>query len=476
MITGRTEELQTLKELYKSEYSEFAAVYGRRRVGKTFLVREAFNYSFTFQHTGVAKENKMGQLAAFRTSLMECGLAECPELKEWADAFNQLKVLIRSSKKKKKVIFIDEISWMDTRNSKLVSALEHFWNSWASARKDVLLIICASATSWVINKVLRDRGGLHKRVGHPIHLDPFSLKECREYLESKKFSINDYQIILLYMAMGGPAYYWSLLSKSKSAAQNIDALFFSENGILKSEFNDLYDGMFSNPVPYKKIITALGESATNGLTRQELIEKYKFVDNGDLSTWLEELQECGFIRRYTSFGKKKKDTLYQLIDNYTLFHFKFILKNENDDEHFWTNSIGSSTQRAWCRLAFERVCLQHIKQIKTVLGIGAVSTNQCSWRSDPDLRSRGEKGAQIDLLIDRKDDVVNICEMKWYAKEYLIDSDDEESIRNKVAEFISETGTKKAVHVTMVTMYGVKANKYSDGIQSFVSGKDLFII
>ena len=239
MLIGRKEELRELNDAFKSEYSEFVAVYGRRRVGKTFLVREAFNYEFTFQHTGVAKEKVTGQLAAFRTSLIDYGYKDCPELASWPDAFNALKVVIKSSRKKKKVIFIDEISWMDTPKSNFVSALEHFWNSWCSARKDVLLIICASATSWIINKVIKDRGGLHNRVNTQIYLMPFTLKECEEYLQSRNIRINRYQILTLYMVMGGPAFYWSLLQRGKSAAQNIDNLFFAENGKLRGEYSAL---------------------------------------------------------------------------------------------------------------------------------------------------------------------------------------------------------------------------------------------
>ena len=271
MLIGRKEELKELNEAFKSEYSEFVAVYGRRRVGKTFLVREAFNYEFTFQHTGVAKEKIAGQLAAFRTSLTDYGYKDCPGFASWHDAFNALKIVIKSSRKKKKVIFIDEISWMDTPKSNFVSALEHFWNSWCSARKDVLLIICASATSWIINKVIKDRGGLHNRVSTQIYLMPFTLKECEEYLQSRNIRINRYQILTLYMVMGGPAYYWSLLQRGKSAAQNIDNLFFAENGKLHGEYNALYESLFKNPDRYIKIVEALGDKA-RGLTRQQLID------------------------------------------------------------------------------------------------------------------------------------------------------------------------------------------------------------
>ena len=342
MLIGRKEELREIREAYKSEYSQFVAVYGRRRVGKTFLIREAFDYTFTFQHTGVAKLKMKGQLEAFRLSLIEQGHKECPILNSWLEAFNELKYIIKSSRKKKKVIFIDEISWMDTPKSNFLQAFENFWNGWCSARKDVLLIICASATSWIINKVLKDRGGLHNRVSVRIPLAPFTLKECEEYLVSRNFRISRYQILMLYMVMGGPAYYWSLLNKSKSAAQNIDSLFFAENGKLKNEYNALYESLFKHPELYIKIVSILGNKAT-GLTRQELVDKYNLDASGTLTRCLEELEECGFIRKYNAFGKKSKGAVYQLIDNYTLFYFKFI-KPADRDVVFSTRSIPTSLQ------------------------------------------------------------------------------------------------------------------------------------
>ena len=473
MIIGRKEELREIREAYKSEYSQFIAVYGRRRVGKTFLVREAFDYSFTFQHTGVANLNMKGQLEAFRMSLMEQGHKECPVLKSWLEAFNELKVIVKSSKKKKKVLFIDEISWIDTPKSGFLAALENFWNGWCSARKDVLLIICASATSWIINKVIKNKGGLHNRVNVRISLAPFTLKECEEYVKSRNFRLSRYQILLLYMVMGGPAYYWSLLDKRKSAAQNIDSLFFAENGKLHNEYSSLYESLFKHPEPYIKIVSVLGKKAT-GMTRKELVDKYKLDESGALTKCLEELEECGFIRKYNAFEKKSKGSVYQLIDNYTLFYFKFI-KEADGDEDFWTNSLNTPLQNSWCGYAFERVCLQHIAQIKQALGIGSVSTRQCAWRADGSLLQEGERGAQIDLLIDRKDDTINICEMKWASAPFVIDSDYDMELRNKLSAFTRQTQTRKAVHTTMITTFGVKKNMYLDDYQSEVILDDLFL-
>lgn len=471
-MIGRIKEQKILKEAYNSEYSQFVAVYGRRRIGKTFLVRETFEYSFTFQHAGAAKESLKGQLGLFRTSLQDFGYSDCPELKTWHEAFNQLKVLIQNSKSKKKIIFLDEAAWMDTPKSNFLSALEHFWNSWASNRKDVLLIICASATSWIINKVFKNRGGLHNRVTVRIPLAPFTLKECELYSKERGLKLNRYQILNLYMVMGGVALYWSILDKRLSAVQNIDQLFFNKDAKLNGEFNDLYNSLFKHPEAYKAIVVALGKHLP-GLTRQELLKHTGQADNGVFSDRLEELEECGFIMKMRAFPKNKKESIYKLCDNFTIFYFKYIKTNAGIED-FWTKNFKSQSIRSWSGFAFERVCLQHIGQIKKAIGIAAVSTTEHMWRFVPEKGEKGIKGAQIDLLIDRDDNVISVCEMKWASEEFVIQKADDADIKNKVSALERETGTKKAIHVTMVTTYGVKHNMYYDEIQSEVVMDQLF--
>ncbi len=471
-MIGRIKEQKILKEAYNSEYSQFVAVYGRRRIGKTFLVRETFEYSFTFQHAGAAKESLKGQLGLFRTSLQDFGHSDCPELKTWHEAFNQLKVLIQNSKSKKKTIFLDEAAWMDTPKSNFLSALEHFWNSWASNRKDVLLIICASATSWIINKVFKNRGGLHNRVTVRIPLAPFTLKECELYSKERGLKLNRYQILNLYMVMGGVALYWSILDKRLSAVQNIDQLFFNKDAKLNGEFYDLYNSLFKHPETYKAIVVALGKHLP-GLTRQELLKHTGQADNGVFSDRLEELEECGFIMKMRAFPKNKKESIYKLCDNFTIFYFKYIKTNAGIED-FWTKNFKSQSIRSWSGFAFERVCLQHIGQIKKAIGIAAVSTTEHMWRFVPEKGEKDIKGAQIDLLIDRDDNVINVCEMKWASEEFVIQKADDADIKNKVSALERETGTKKAIHVTMVTTYGVKHNMYYDEIQSEVVLDQLF--
>lgn len=471
-MIGRIKEQGILREAYNSDYSQFVAVYGRRRIGKTFLVRETFCYKFTFQHSGAASESLKGQLQYFRTSLQDFGHKDCPKLKSWHEAFNNLKVLIQNSKSRKKVVFLDEAAWMDTPKSNFLSALEHFWNNWASNRKDILLIICASATSWIINKVFKNRGGLHNRVSVKIPLAPFNLKECEQYSREKGLKLNRYQILNLYMVMGGVALYWSLLDKQYSSVQNIDQLFFNKDAKLQGEFNDLYNSLFKHPEAYKTIIVALGKHLS-GLTRQELLNCSGQADNGVFSDRLEELEECGFIMKMRAFPKNKKEAIYKLCDNYTIFYFKYIKANAGTDE-YWTKNFRSQSVKSWSGFAFERVCLQHIGQIKKAMGIAAVSTTEHAWRYVPEDGDKSDKGAQIDLLIDRDDNVINICEMKWASEEFVIQKKDDSDLRNKLTVFERETGTKKSIHLTMITSYGVKHNMYYDDVQSEVTLEQLF--
>ena len=470
MIIGRKEEQQILHSAVQSENSEFVAVYGRRRVGKTYLIRETFGYKFTFQHTGLAKGNTKEQLFSFAISLRDAGYDDCPIPKSWLEAFSLLSAYLKNSTDEKKIIFLDELPWMDTPRSNFISAFEHFWNGWASARKDIVLIICGSATSWIINKVINDHGGLHNRVTKQIALQPFTLKECEMFAQSKGLEMSRYQLAECYMVFGGIPYYWSLLEKGLSLAQNIDKIIFAKNGKLSNEFDQLYASLFKSPEQYIDIVTALGKKKA-GMTREEIIVAIDKYSNGALSKVLDELEYCGFIRKYNGFDKKSKQAIYQLIDNYTLFYFKFIQQNENNDEHFWSASIDSAMHRAWSGLAFERLCMAHTQQIKAALGIAGVLSNVYSWRKGADEMS---DGAQIDLLIDRKDQVINLCEMKYSLSEYVIDAEYERKLRNKKSVFIDTTNTRKAVHMTMVTTFGIKANAHSGIVQNEITLEDLF--
>ena len=471
MAIGRKKEFELFNKILRDGTSHFIAVYGRRRVGKTFLIRQAFSGRFTFQHAGLYDGDLKAQLYAFSSSLSECGYVSKHKPESWLEAFSGLKEIIKNSTEKKKVIFIDELSWMDTPKSDLMMALENFWNGFASARNDVILIVCASATSWMLSKVVHNKGGLYNRLTEQINLKSFSLKECEDYVRENNLVFNRLQVLQYYMIFGGVPYYWTFLQKGKSLAQNIDDILFADDAPLKDEFKYLYASIFKHPEDYVRIIEVLALHKS-GITRDEIIEKTGLANSGALTSKLEELESCGFIRKYNAFGMKAKGAIFQLIDNFTLFHFQFLTKNQGD-EHFWSNQINTPAVNTWLGLAFERVCLEHIPQIKQKLGISGVITEMNCWHCKSDSE-KGLFGSQIDLLIVRKDQVINLCEMKYSASEYTIDKKDDESLRHKISDFVKSTGTKYAFYPTLFTTYGLVQNSYSDNIQAVIVAEDLF--
>ena len=464
MLIGREKEKAALLDAYKSEESEFIAVYGRRRVGKTYLIRETFGYNFAFQHTGILDATLREELSEFRESLYSAGMRKTAMPKTWYDAFHLLETHLDSLPTGKKVVFIDELPWMDTARSNFIRALDHFWNSWATTRKDILLVVCGSATSWIIDNIVMNYGGLHNRLTRKIHLNGFSLHECELYCKAQKLGYSRKLILEAYMALGGIPYYWSFMKKGQSVAQNFDRMFFDEDGELAHEYDALYASLFKNPNIHIQIIQTLSRKKT-GMTRAELIETSRQADNDKLSKALKELEQCGFIRQYTCIGKKVKEATFQLMDNYTLFYFQFIQQNKNGDKNYWTSMYNSPLHNTWAGLAFERVCLQHIDQIKASLGFGGVVCTAHSW-SNPK--------AQIDLLIDRNDGIINICEMKYSKGKYNLDGAEMQRIQNRVESFIAESGTEKSIHITLITSNGVSVASETSAIQSQLTMDDLF--
>jgi nitrogen regulatory protein PII-like uncharacterized protein len=392
-----------------------------------------------------------------------------PVADNWFRAFDQLANMLGNLKNKlRKVIFIDELPWLDVTNSHFIQALEYFWNTWASSRTDIMLIVCGSSTTWIINKLLKNRGGLHNRVTTQINLKPFCLNECEQFAKNRKLGLNRKQITELYMILGGVPYYWDLLKKSESVSQNIDRLFFNKNGILRTEFDKIYNSLFKHSEKYVTIINTLAQKRS-GLTREEIIKHSGLANAGSLTRMLEELEQSSFIRIYYGYAKNVKDRLYQLVDFYSLFYLSFIQGKRINEENYWTKIENTSTHKSWCGYAFEMLVLMHEKQIKQALSIGGVLTNSYSW-----ISKKPDNNAQIDLLIERNDRIINICEIKFSNNEYVIDKKYDENLRNKKYTFIEESGTKDAVHLTMITTYGIKHNAYWNNVQSEVTMDGLF--
>ena len=411
------------------------------------------------------------QLHNFYKELLAQGYKAQTMPKNWTDAFFMLRELVASRPEGKKVIFLDELPWMDGRQSSFLPAFENFWNAWASARNDILLIICGSATSWIVKKILHNRGGLHNRLTNQICLQPFNLKECEEYVNEMGLPLDRQQVIEGYMAFGGIPFYWSLLERNKNLSQNIDSLFFGRNAKLKDEFQELYRSLFARPEVYVEIIRSLGTKKV-GMTRDEIISSANLDSGGKLTGYLEDLENCGFIRRYQAIGAKAKNALYQLVDNFTLFYFRFMDGKNITDANYWSKIQIAPIYHSWSGLAFERVCLLHSEQIKKALGISGVITYEYSWRT---AANDEHPGAQIDLLIDRSDKAINLCEIKYSDGPYTIDKKYMENLRNKAALFRLLTKTRKGIALTMITSYGLVKNSYSmNSIHSQITADDLF--
>ena len=491
-LTGRQKELKIIQNLLVSHKSEFLAVYGRRRVGKTFLIRQAFNSQFDFQLTGLYQASKKKQLNQFNAALLryfpldytvEVGtnrpdyagitwgdtskqqIIAIEPATDWFEAFRQLSSLLEHQPtERKKVVFLDELPWLATKGSNFLSALEYFWNSWASARDDIILIVCGSAAAWMVNNLLRNRGGLHNRVTARMRIAPFTLAETEQFLLNNNSVYERYSILLLYMVFGGIPFYLEQVDTGKSAMQNINDLCFDSHAFFREEYKDLYASLFKKSERHIAVVEALA-TKRKGLSRKTLIKLSKLPDGGGLTRILTELEESNFIRRYRSFGKKEKDSLYQLIDFYSLFYLNFIKKASIHEEGFWLNAVESPLFNTWGGYAFEMVCLHHVRQIKKALEIGGVQTSVYSWQS-PD--------AQIDLVIDRKDQTINLCEMKFSVAPFKIDKKYAANLRNKIAAFRTATETRKSIFLTMVSTYGIANNLHASMVQKDLAMDILF--
>ncbi len=460
-LVGRKEETKILMEAYASPEAEMVSIIGRRRVGKTFLVKSVFGDQIDFEAIGIQKAPLSEQLQNFTLLLNQTFYDGAPVLTptNWLQAFHQLGAALDKKKKSDRmVVFLDELPWFDSHKSGFVRALGHFWNSWA-VNRNVLVIICGSSASWMIKNVLRNKGGLHNRVTKRIRLKPFTLAETETYLQSRGVHLDHYHILLIYMAMGGVPHYLKEIAGHRSAAQNIGYICFSENGLLKDEFMSLYPALFDHADYHLAIIRALA-AKHYGMVRSEIVKNIPFPDSGRVTKVLEELMESGFVTEYYPFGKKKKERIFRLSDEYSLFYLRFIEKNRNEDEQIWEQISQSQEYKTWSGYAFENICLKHIPQIKKALGISGIYASASTFVK---TGSGNDPGIQIDLLIDRSDHVINLVEIKFNNTAITLSQADSNALREKLRIFRESTGAKKMVNWVMLSTFGVKSNAHSLG-------------
>lgn len=468
-LIGREKELQELDWAMQSQRSELIILKGRRRVGKTFLIRSYFSDSYSFHFVGAHKKKKAVQLSNFRESLMRfSGRDDIPELTCWHEAFKHLEIYLESCPDKRKVLFFDELPWADTHGSDLIDELEYFWANWVQNRDDIVFIACGSATSWMKEKMEENQGGLHNRITHRIYVRPFFLSECREYLQGHGFNWDDYTIMQCYMVFGGVPYYLSLLRPYLSLVQNIDNLLFQTGGDLRDEFSELYNALFKSADRYIRIVEFLN-TKREGFTRGE-IEEATGYSGGGLSKMLDNLESCDFIVSYQQFGNISRQSLYRLSDFYTIFYFRYIRDNRTRDEQYWQHHFQDRSVQSWEGFSFEQLCIRHLTHIKHALGISGIATESSAWRYAP---TEG-RGAQIDLVIKRVDKMIHLCEMKFSETPYTITKDYTQRLTERRQLFMDITGLSRGVVLTMVTPSGLKSSIHNSIVHSQVTARDLF--
>lgn len=470
-IIGRIKETERLHKIDQSGRPEFVAVYGRRRVGKTFLIDQLYGDRLCFSLSGAYKEPKRIQLQNFTMELnFRTGKKHCA-CKNWTEAFGELQLYLDDCRKpgERQIVFIDELPWLDTPKSGFVRALDYFWNHHASKHSEIMLITCGSATSWMVNNLINDKGGLHNRVTREIHLHPFTLNEVEAYLDNSGFKWNRHIIVQVYMILGGIPYYLDLLDKDESFPANIDNLMFAEDGQLANEYHRLYASLFGRNETYTSVIALLSKNG-KGLTRDEICEKLKIGSGKRISTVLNDLVNCDFLSyRVTHNSRQKKNGgIYQLVDFFTLFHYNFIEENRGD-EHFWSHSFCSPIVTSWQGLAFERVCMSHISQIKAALHIDSIRTQTYSWRS----REKNHT-AQIDMVIERADMMTHICEMKFSQMPFVLSKSEYEKLGNRLSAFQIATKTNHGLLITLITPQMPTNSKYNSIIDKVLTLDALF--
>lgn len=452
-IIGRKRELEQLHSISNSNKAELVAVYGRRRIGKTFLIKGFFKEKFDYYATGIFEGSKKEELDAFCDMLRQ-KQPNLPPIKTWMDAFTALRNYLKKLRKKRIVVFLDELPWFDVPKGKFLKAFEWFWNSWGSTQDNLKLIVCGSATTWMTDKFINGKGGLYNRTTERIYLAPFTLNEAEALLKSNGLNWDRAMILDAYMVFGGVPLYLNMLKKSLSLDANIDEMYFREGAPLRNEYDFLFRSLFKDSGYYMRVVDAISKKNI-GITRQEIATQAKVSASGTLTKALKNLINCDFIRKYTAFGKKERDALYQLTDLAILFYKRFVENYGGKDEHHWTNTIDSPSRRTWTGIAFEQVCLLHVPQIKQALGIAGVQAEVSSWHY---AGNENTPGAQIDMLITRRDKVINLCEMKYSSFEYEITPRYNRELRARCSIFRSVTKTRYALHTTMITPWGLKQN------------------
>ena len=470
-IIGRKPEKKELERCERSNKSELICVYGRRRVGKTFLVEQVYGNYITFRATGLEKGSTRQQLKAFHQRLAENGDNIKTIPKNWFEAFSRLDKILSNdglilSPHGKKVVFFDEFPWFATPRSDFLLAFEDFWNRRGTQSGNLVFVICGSATSWIIKNVLDASGNLYHRVTSQIFLSPFTLAETEAFFKDREFGWSRDQIMESYMIFGGLPFFMDLMNENESLRQNVDRLIFEPAALLKNETNRLLEATLSKSPVYGRIMDELSKHHYG--MKKALCQSTLEIPTGTFTRAVEDLVKCGYIIEYKRNYEKGNPSYIQLVDLFLLFHYHF-LSEKNDITHYddLTNDTGIFMN--WRGHAFEILCLHHIYQIKNTLGISGVKTKCFPWANPNE-----EGSVQIDMVIERDDRITDICEMKWTNQPFSISKDYDLALLKKRDVFREKTGTKNALKIVLVSANGMVGTSHTEHISEVITMDDLF--
>ena len=481
-LIGRKDELQRLRSFLRSNLSHLIVVSGRRRVGKTFLINEAYEGEVLFRHTAQSVEDLLQekaneatllrtQLSRFAFSLRRVGYRCAESFKDWDEAFLELQKYIEGNHSpSKKVIFLDELPWLDTPNSRFFPAFMSFWSDFVLPHKGLILVVAGSANSWILDKLVENTGSLYKRHHCWINLSPFTLAESEEFLRSKSIRLSRYDIVQIYMALGGIPYYLDMVQKGKSVGANLSEILSSSADGLAGEFKNLFRSIFANPEQMVSLVRAIS-SKRSGLSKKEITKLTGIADGGTLTDYLRALISSGFVEKYRPFGAATAEKLYRVIDPFCLFYLRFVEKEGSKASSLLENGFSSPKLNVWKGLSFEVVCFRHVKQIKDALRIGGVISEESLFLQRGDANDRG---AQIDMLIKRDDNILNLCEAKFATGEYSADSSDQESLNRKSGVIAKYLPARMSIHRTLITTYGLSEGSYDSIFDNVITLDDLF--
>lgn len=482
-LIGRREEEKILEDFFDSSKAEFLAIYGRRRIGKTYLIRSFFKNktNIFFNSTGIHNGKLDRQIKEFTKELSRTFLhgIELKEKDNWFDTFEVLTELINKQGNKKVVLFFDEFPWMATARSKILEAIDYYWNHFWSQDARIKLIICGSAASWIIKNIVNDKGGLHNRITRTILLEPMNLRDTKQLLLNLGVKLNNAHVAQIYMMTGGVPFYLANIPSGLSATQVIEKLAFSKNGLLLEEFDRLYSSLFDDAEIYIEIVKEIAKNRY-GLSQRDLAQKIKKISRGGtLVKKLKDLENAGFIISFIPYKHKKRGMFYKLIDEYSLFYLYWIepikasLQKQSLREGYWEKLTKSSSWYSWAGYTFEAMCYKHLKEISQTLDLSPTAI-QNTWQYIPHKGSK-EDGAQIDLLFDRDDDAITICEIKYTSSPFAIDKEYAAKLRRKIEIFRQKTQTSKQIFLSMISAQGLKSTIYSeDMVDKIVTLNDFF--